>query len=78
MNIYHSFNHILNHRIRFFRHPANHELLNLQLLLVQLVAEEVVLPVEVVNGVSVLLRHLRAALHLRPQNIDLLLSINQP
>lgn len=47
-------------------------------MLVQLVAEEVVLPVELVDALPVLLRHLCAVLHLRPKGIDLLLSVNQP
>lgn len=47
-------------------------------MLVQLVAEEVVLPVELVDVLPVLLGHLCAVLHLRPKGIDLPLSVNQP
>lgn len=57
---------------------ADRELLDLQLVLVQLVAEEVVLPVELVDALPVLLGHLCAGLHLRPEGIDLPLSVNQP
>lgn len=44
-------------------------------MLVQLVAEEAVLLVQVVDGASVLVD---VALHLQPQNIDHLLSVVQP
>lgn len=61
-----------------FVRPANHKLLDLLLALVQLVAEDVVLPAELVDALPVLLCHACAVLHLRPQAIDLLLSLNQP
>lgn len=55
----------------------NPELLNLQLVLVQLVAEVVVLLIESVDGTAVLHCHLGAVLQLQPQDIYRLLSVVQ-
>lgn len=56
---------------------ANPELLNLQFVLVELVAEEAVLLVKAVDGAAVLRCRLGAVLHLQPEKFYHLVSFTQ-
>lgn len=55
-------------------HP---NMLDLQFVLVMLVAEEVVLLMKELNGVAMLCDHLRVVLHLKPEELYHLLSVIQ-
>lgn len=61
---------------RLWCSAADLELPSLQLVLVQLVPQDLVVPVELVEALLVPLRRLIAALGLRAEGIDLLLPLS--